>query len=92
MRRNDDRGALPLCLSPGGHQAFNFSLYVASPQPALVRVTLYFLVELMDGRQPVEEKAYARKIYATVSQNHLRLETALFKNCPATQAITLRNY
>lgn len=50
MRRNDDRGSLPLCLNPGAQQYFNFSLYVSAPQPLLVRVTVYFLVEIMDGR------------------------------------------
>lgn len=40
----------------------------------------------------MEEKAYARKVYATVTQNHLHLETTYFKNCPASQTITLHNY
>jgi hypothetical protein len=92
VRRNDERGALPLCLAPAQQQVFNFSLYVASIHPALVRVTAYFLLEIFDGKLLVEEKAYARKIYATVAPNHLRLETTYFKKCPSNQVVTIHNY
>lgn len=83
---------MPLCIHPTQTVPFNFSLYVSAASPTLVKVTIYFLVEIYDGKLLVEEKAYARKVYATVTPNHLRLETANFKKCPNNQILVIHNY
>lgn len=48
IKRQD--GNLPLCLNPTQTVPFNFSLYVSAASPTLVKVTIYFLVEIYDGK------------------------------------------
>lgn len=50
IKRQDERGNLPLCLSPSQTVPFNFSLYVSAASPTLIKVTIYFLMEIYDGK------------------------------------------
>jgi len=35
---------------------------------------------------------YARKVSATITPNHLRLQNHVFDNCPRYHVVTLKNY
>lgn len=92
VKWHDSRGTLPLCIKQEQFNLFNFTLYVSALNPQFVRATIYFVVEIYDAAVLVEEKTYAKKVFATVIPNHLRLETMYFKNCPHNQHLVVKNY
>lgn len=92
LRRSDERGSLPACLGPLSSRQFNFTLYAAFLNPQYIRATVYFFIDLYDEQRLVEEKVYPRRVFATVTPNHLRLETAHLRNCPLPHTLALKNY
>lgn len=53
IKRQEEHRTLPLCINPAQTVHFNFSLYVSAASPTLVKVTIYFIIEIYDGKHLV---------------------------------------
>ena len=49
VKRDDERGALPVTLHPGASHEFNFIFYSSWLNPQLLQSVIYFVVEIYDG-------------------------------------------
>ena len=47
----------------------------------LYRTTIYFIINVYDGEQLVDQKIWPREIIANVNTNHLRISTVQSKYC-----------
>lgn len=84
--------ALPVTLHPGVSHEFTFVFYASELNPQHIQSLAYFCIEIYDGNILAEQKVYAKKVTATITPNHLRLETHVFRNCPRYQTVVIKNY
>lgn len=92
VRRDDERGGLPVSLHPGASHEFNFIFLVECMNPQFLQGCIYFFIEIYDGSILAEEKVYARKVSAAITPNHLRLGNQYYNNCPHYHVIVVKNY
>jgi hypothetical protein len=49
VKRDDERGTLPITLHPNSSHEFNFVFYASWLNPQFLQSMLYFFVEIYDG-------------------------------------------